>query len=292
MLCPRINWKTVSSLISMLIVFYAFYTLIQWTPVDAANILAAETVPGKSHWNVMRSVLRALTNSGHTVTVFTPFIDGDRDGYKEIDMSKQIKQILDMNVTYLVEIIGKTRKLMPIMANVTRADCNTIYENRLMVDIMNGLVERKFDLVVIEPFMSECVAYVATVLRVPMIYVVPTPISTFMERSLTGHIPNPAAVSHVLSRRRVPKTFIHRFVNAMLTVYCSMLIWHAEHQHRMADPQPYDTVELVKPSVIFSNTHFITEPARPLTPDVVEIGGIHLTPPEPIPKVIIRARKL
>jgi len=277
-----------SSLISVLIVFYAFSSLIlQWTRVDAANIVAAESVAGKSHWNVMRSVLRALTDRGHTVTVFTPFTDGDRDGYTEVDMSKHMEQILEMDVTYLVETIGEMRKLIPIMANVTRADCNTIYKNRLMVDIMNGLVEKKFDLVIIEPFMSECVAYVATVLRVPMIYVVPTPISTYMERPLTGHVPNPAAVSHVLSRRGVPKTFIERFVNAMLTVYCSMLIWYAEHHRRMADPQPYDTVDLVKPSVIFSNTHFITEPARPLTPDVVEIGGIHLTPPEPIPKVTI-----
>lgn len=70
-----------SSFVTVLIAFSAFSTLIQWTPVDAANILAVETIPGKSHWNVMRSVLRALTERGHTVTVFTPFVDGDRDGY-------------------------------------------------------------------------------------------------------------------------------------------------------------------------------------------------------------------
>jgi len=37
--------------------------------------------------------------------------------------------------------------------------------------------------------------------------------------------------------------------------------------------------------MIFINSHFTIEPARPLTPNVVQIGGIHLTPPNPIPKV-------
>jgi len=276
-----------SFVIVLIIVFSAFSTLIQWTPVGAANILAVETVPGKSHWYVMRSVLQALTDRGHTVTVFTPFVDGaNRDGYIEVDLSEKMVPIVGVDVTYLMDNFGKKRSMLSFAANLTRADCDKIYEHRLMVDIMNGVTDRKFDLVVTEPFMSECVAYVASVLSVPMVYVVPSPISTFMERPLTGHIPNPAATGHVLSRRGVPKTFTERFTNAMLTVYCSVLIWYAERQHQMYDPRPYDSVDLVKPSVILSNTHFITEPARPLTPDVVQIGGIHLTPPEPIPKVI------
>jgi len=57
-------------------------------------------------------------------------------------------------------------------------------------------------------------------------------------------------------------TFTERFANAMLTVYCSLLMWYAERQHQMDDLRPYDAVHLVKPSLILSNTHVITEPAR------------------------------
>jgi len=223
----------------------------------------------------MRSVLRALTERGHTVTVFTPFVDGDRDGYIEVDVSEQMVPIVGVNVTYLMETFGNKRLLLSFTMKVTRADCDKIHEHRLMVDIMNGVTKRKFDLVITEPFMSECVAYVASVISVPMVYVVPTPISTFLERPLTGHIPNPALISHVLSRRGVPRMFTERFANAMLSVYCSILIWYAERQHQMDDLRPYDAMDLVKPSVILSNSHFITEPLRPLTPDVVEIGVSH-----------------
>ncbi|CAI6350000.1 unnamed protein product [Macrosiphum euphorbiae] len=276
-----------SSFSAMLIVFCACPTIFQWSQVGAANILAVPTVPDHSHWNVMRSVLRALTDRGHNLTVFTSSLDGNREGYTEVDVSaEQRPPLADVDATHLIETFRKQGQLIPIAANETRSSCDDIYGNRLMAEILNG-VAPKFDLVITEPFMSECVAYVATVLRVPMVYVFAPPIATFLERPLTGHVPNPAAAGHVLSGRGVPETFAERFANAALTVYCSTLMWYAEWNLRRTNPRPYDAVELVKPSVIFTNTHFITEPSRPLTPDVVQIGGIHLTPPESIPKDIL-----
>jgi len=281
-----VTGKIMSSFTAMLIVFCAYPTILEWTKVSAANILAVPTVPDKSHWNVMRSVLRALTDRGHNVTVFTSSLDGDREGYTEVDVSAEIRPPLsNVDVTFLIETIAKPGKLFPILANETRECCNAIFGNRLMADIMNG-VAQKFDLVITEPFMSDCVAYLATVLRVPMVYVFPPPIATFLERSLTGYVPNPTASGHILSGHGTPKTFAERFSNTVLTAYCTTLTWYAEWKLRKTNPRSYDTLDLVKPSLIFTNTHFITEPSRPLTPDVVQIGGIHLTPPEPIPKVI------
>jgi len=274
---------------AVLFAFCAWPALLQWTPAGAANILAVQTIPGKSHWNVMRAVLQALTDRGHTVTVFTPFVDGDRDGYTEVDVSDQTGPTLDLDATFLIENFGTTRKLMTNMVKVTRAGCDMIYEHRQMADILNGT--GKFNLVVTEPLVSECVAYAATVLHVPMVYVVPPPIITYLERPMTGHAPNPAATGHVLFGRGVPETFTERFANLGLTVYCLMLTWYVEWQLRRADPRPYDIVDLVRPSMIFTNTHFITEPVRSLTPDVVQIGGIHLTPPKPLPKVILSGRR-
>ncbi|XP_028044396.1 UDP-glucuronosyltransferase 2B15-like isoform X1 [Rhopalosiphum maidis] len=271
----------------VLITFCMCTTLLQWTPASAANILAVQTVPGKSHWNVMRAVLRALTDRGHTVTVFTPFIDGDRDGYEEVDMSEQMIPMLDRDAKFLIENFGSMRKSIPKMLNFTRQSCDMVYGHRRMMDILEGSGTRKFDLVITEPMVSECVAYAATVLCVPMIYVVPFPVITYLERSLTGHVSNSAIVGHVLSQHSTPKTFAQRFDNVILTVHCSMLTWYTEWQLRWANSQPYDTVDLIKPSVIFTNTHFITEPSRPLTSDVIQIGGIHLSPPKSIPKDVL-----
>jgi len=268
-----------------LIALCTWSALFQWTSVGAANILAVQSVAGKSHWNMMRAVLRSLTDRGHTVTVFTPFLDGDRPGYTEVDVSEKALVFLAMDAKFLIESFTSMRKTMPSMVNFTRMSCDMFYGDQRMVDILDGAVARKFDLFITEGAASECVAYAATVLHVPMVYIVPFPIVTYLERPLTGHAPNPASTGHLLSSHGTPKTFAERFVNVMLTVYCSALKWYAERQFRLADPRPYDSADLVKPSLIFSNTHFIMEPARSLTPDVVQIGGIHLEAPKPIPKV-------
>ncbi|XP_060865467.1 UDP-glucosyltransferase 2-like [Metopolophium dirhodum] len=276
-----------SSFSVLLIALCVWPALLQWTPVGAANILAVQSIAGKSHWNVMRAVLRALTDRGHTVTVFTPFMDGDRPGYTEVDVSEKALMLLAKDTTFLIENFGTMRKTIPNMVNFTRMSCNMIYGDQRMVDILDGATARKFDMFITEPVVSECVAYAANLLGVPMVYVIPFPIVTFLERPLTGHSPNPASTGHMLSSRGTPKTFNERFINAVLTVYCSALKWYIERQFRLADHQPYDSVDLVKPSLIFSNTHFIIEPARSLTPDVVQIGGIHLEAPKPIPKDIL-----
>jgi len=267
----------------LLITFCTCVASLQWTPASTANILAVETNAGKSTWNVMRSVLRALTDSSHNVTVFTPFVDGDRDGYTEVDVSNLIKPALNVDLKTLIELANKN--VMETLVNMTRADCDTIYEHPQMSAILKGTFTNQFDLVITEPLLSQCVAYVATVLRVPMIYVVPSPIVSYMERSFTGHDPNPAVTGHLMSNRVVPKTFAERFVNVVMTVCWSTARWYNEFMFQWTDPRPYDVVDLAKPSVIFTNTHFITEPARPLTQNIVQIGGIHVTPPKPIPKV-------
>lgn len=193
--------------------------LVQRTPVDAANILAVQSIAGESHWNVMLAVLWALTDRGHSVTVFTPFADGDRPGYTEVDVSEEAVMFLAMDATFLMENFGSMRKTIPSMLDYTITSCNIIYGHRLMADILNGKAAApKFDLVVTEPLVSECAGYAATVLRVPTVYVVSFPIVTYLERPLTGHVPNPTSAGHVLSVLGFPKTFTERFANVALTV--------------------------------------------------------------------------
>jgi len=269
---------------TMLCACSAPFILLQWTPVDAANILAVQAHGGKSNWNVMRAVLRALTDRGHTMTVFTPFVEGDRPGYTEVDVSGATVMRVGMDVSHFRNL-QSTRTMIAFNLNSTRTNCATIFEHPRMRELLHGGRSQPFEAVVAHALISDCASYAATVLRVPVIYVVPPPIITYTERSFFGHVPNPAAVSNLLSRRAVPRKFAERFTNTLQTVYVSWLLWQEDRRLRESDPRPFDAVDLVRPSLTFANTHFITEPSRPLTPDVVQIGGIHLTPPKPIPKV-------
>jgi glucuronosyltransferase len=260
------------------------------TPAAAMNVLAVQTVPGKSHWNVMSAVLRALTDHGHNVTVFTPFLDGDRERYTEVHLHGGVMQGgVGQDAMQLIKEYCTVSSVITKLSNFTRASCEMAFRHPRMTDVLrNGHgLSAGFDVVIIEPLVSECVSYVATVLRVPLVYVVPSPIVTHLERSLFGHHPNPAVVAHILSSHGMLKTFIERLTNTLLTVYGSSLKWYADRQERLSNPQPFDRVDLVKPSLTFTNTHFITEPSRPLTQGIVQIGGIHLARSKRIPKVSV-----
>jgi len=46
----------------------------------------------------MSGILRALVNSGHGVTVFTPFTDSNRENYTEVDSTERAIRFLNMDV--------------------------------------------------------------------------------------------------------------------------------------------------------------------------------------------------
>ncbi|KAF0715195.1 UDP-glucuronosyltransferase 2B15-like, partial [Aphis craccivora] len=252
-------------------------------PVEAANILAVQTVNSRSHWNPVQAVLRALTDRGHNVTVFTPFADADREGYTVVNTSNDLKSWLGTKIS---RIERSTRTLIAHIVNSSRTNCLAIFKNPLMREIVDSQ-SRVFDVVIVDTDWLNYMSYAANVLQIPVIYVMPSPIVTHSERSFFGHVPNPAAVSNLLFWRGVPKTFPDRFANTLHIVYGSWLLWREERRHRQIQPLACDAMELVKPSLTFTNTHFITEPSRPLSPDIVQIGGIHLTSPGQIPKDIL-----
>uniref|UniRef100_A0A2H8TFP8 UDP-glucuronosyltransferase n=1 Tax=Melanaphis sacchari TaxID=742174 RepID=A0A2H8TFP8_9HEMI len=271
---------------AQLIAFCACLALfLKWTPVGAANILAVQPIAAKSQWNVLRAVLQALTDHGHTVTVFTPFPDGDRDGYTEIDVSGDLETRIGLNASLIMDSQSMST-VVKLIVNMTRAGCRTVFKHQQMQKIFD-CKSQVFDVVVAGTVSLDYVSYVATVLQIPAINVISSSVVLHSKRSFFEHFQNPTTTSSFLFWRSVPKTFADRFANSLHLIYSLWLLWREERWHRQIEPQSFDAVDLVKPSLTFTNTHLITKPSSPLSPDVVQIGGIHLAPPRLIPKDIL-----
>lgn len=252
--------------------------------VEAARILAIETVPCKSHWNFMSSVLRALTDGGHNVTVFTPFPGGDRENYTEVDMSGDFPiKIADMSVAYVRDYFANPFKPISNLVMLNRFVCETLQKNgRLDATLRAG----GFDAIVLEPgLVSGCATYVATGTHLPLIFSVPFPVASFADRNTVGDVHSPAAVSSTFADFAVPKTFGQRFTNTLVFLYANVVATFQEFVLKTVDPKPFDLNAPVPPSLVFSNGHFISDPSRPTAQNVVNVGGIHLKPPKKIPKV-------
>nr|UMO80439.1 UDP-glucuronosyltransferase UGT344P2 [Myzus persicae] len=250
------------------------------TPITAMNILAIEPITGKSHWNFMSALLRALTDSGHRVTAFTPILDGERINYTDIDISKEISTLdVGIDSQFVMESFRKSTVMIPLVMNWTRCICDIINEHPKMKDILNS-DKSGYDLIIVERAASECVTYVAAKLDVPIIFSSPSPLKTTIEYSLIGNNPNPATVSHVMAYHSVPRTFLQRLENSLFFAYSAFLSERKESEMKTNNPSKHDLVEPVKPSLVFVNTYYVTEAPRPFPPNVIQVGGIHLQPPK------------
>ncbi|XP_022162079.1 UDP-glucuronosyltransferase 2B9-like isoform X3 [Myzus persicae] len=260
-----------------------------WTmPVgDAARILAVETVPGKSHWYFMRSLLSSLTDAGHTVTVFTMFPDGDRANYTEVDTSGEFPLKLDMDLMMLIEGASEPFTLVGFMPGAIRLYCDMIYGNQKLADLMASGARDQYDLLIIEPQFFDCFSYLVDSLGLPVIYSIPSPMISFSERLFTGHLSNPATVSNLLANHAVPGTFVQRFINTALLTYGLARTTYDQLVIKFTDSKPYNLAPTVNPSIIFQNSHYASEASRPVTPNLIDVGGIHLKPPKTIPKDIL-----
>ncbi|VVC33682.1 UDP-glucuronosyl/UDP-glucosyltransferase [Cinara cedri] len=258
-------------------------------PVENASILAVQIVPAKSHWNFMNSILRALTERGHHVTVFTPFSDGgDRDNYTEVDTSGQFPTLLEMDLADTLIRKSRPTSMVKVAQALGTNTCDIIYANDRLKEIMRNDGQPIFDLIVTETLGSDCVSYLSIKLNLPTVHLIASPMITYAERSLLGHIPNPATVSHSYYYKARPKTFSDRLHNTALSTYSVLYFGFREWTVKFTNPKPYNSIARpVQASLLFVNSHYISEPSRPFPPTVVQVGGIHLKPPKSLPKDIL-----
>lgn len=270
-------------------VLVVFGCTAMFAPAESARILAVEMFGGKSHWNFMSSVARSLLESGHDLTIFTPFTDMDGCGENctLIDTSNDFSSFsfVGMDFVTMLNSWVPTTSSVAQGVNHSRTRCNYLYENGDFKKILIAGEGSDFDVLLIEPTDSECASHVATILRVPVIYLIPSTLITYTEHLFFGHVPNPAVVSHLMSQHAILGTFAHRFANVVLSAFTLILRAHYDRTIKKSDPRSYDSAEVTKPSLVFVNSHYITDRSRTLPPNCLPVGGIHLRKPKTIPKV-------
>lgn len=275
----------------------AFLTVLvlgRTAPATAVNVLAIEPLPARSHWTFMRAVLQALaTVGGHNVTVYTPFakspaaaaVDAvcDRSsdvpsgcGYVELPLRLDVPDKVSLDLRTAIADFGDVWRFIGIAVNKSRTACDRI--DRLAA--AGHFADDRYDLVVIELISSECVSRVATggaLADVPLVYVFPSPMASWMEAKALGTRPGPSYAARLFARFAVPDTLARRLDNAYGWAVTEVLQWY----HGSGD----DETRFRKPDVTFVNSDPTVEKSVPVPPNMIHIGGVHLAPAEPIPSV-------
>jgi len=236
----------------------------------------------------MRAVLRALTDNGHNVTVFTPSVDRNRVNYTEIDMSGMFKMKLAMDIVEMRRLFNDQFTPASFVLKLGRISCDVLTKNDQLNDILANKLETDFDAIIFEPgIISGCLTYLGANSTLSLIHTTSVPINTYTGRITYGDVHNPTTVSTMLFKFAVPKTFVQRLTYTLVFLYISTIIRFKEFLLQVIESKPYDASIVTSPSLVFMNTHFISNKTRPTSSNVVNVDGIHLKPPKKIPQVII-----
>lgn len=252
---------------------------------ECARILAIETVAAKSTWNFVSAVLGALTDHGHVVTVFTPFPEGNRANYTEVDVSDVYPTRLAMGFGYMTSTFNDQWTTMSFLMSMLKGNCDGLHRDRRLKRLLAAGLRGNFDAILVDHSMLDCASRAAVESGLPLIFAVSSSSYFLRERATLGHFSNPATVSAVMSDHAVPGTFSQRLRSAVSAIYGSAIVAILDLQLSTTEPELYGHHGPVTPSLVFINNHFVSEPASPTPANVIGVGGIHLKPAKALPAV-------
>lgn len=231
-----------------------------------------------------------LAKRNHNVSVYTIFPTGRRfHNYHEIDIWNCFKKTPHFDDLGSMTNFGLFQNLDVALQMIPKA--HELKNCQPLVQLIDATGE--FDLLIIEPFDSDILSILAYKLGIPVIYLFPNVLYPWIMHRI-GAPMNPSynAVFPFL-KPEVHLTFANRLTNFIL--YCMSMIVFKLYLQPISDYQsklffgtdvPYIEDVAKNVSLILSNTHFTYNPPIPMSPNVVQIGGINIEDKKILPQVM------
>lgn len=167
------------------------------------------------------------------------------------------------------------------------SQCETLLANKLLY---NSLKEAKFDIAIIDIIFNECGLALLHQLKIPSIGYWALPFASGEADYTTAFLP----ASHIpafLSKLGHEMNFFERTFNVFLKLgshACMLLhcyiVNRAVQKYYPGTPYPTDLLKNVNGMLI--NTDYAMDYPRLLPPTFINVGGMQIRTPKPLPKVI------
>ncbi|KAL4713974.1 hypothetical protein ACJJTC_005605 [Scirpophaga incertulas] len=275
-----------------------------WSCVECANVLFMMTYIGKSQYIMLKPIALELARRGHNVTVISVF--------KENNPPENYHQVLvDDNIW---DSMGGRRP-----SHFTSVDLSAEERHKRFLWrgglILNEVVlnstkvqeflaaDNKFDVVISEQFFQEAMYILAHKYQAPLILI--TSYGNCMRHNIATR--NPLQLATVISEFLVvenPRSLLGRLRNMYFAMYEYFWwrFWYLKELDNLVKdyvpdlkkpvPSLYEIQQNV--SLFLINSHFSFDPPTAYLPNIIEIGGVHLTPnasklPEDLQNILDKA---
>lgn len=259
--------------------------------VDSYNILGIFPHSGKSHMVAFSPLMQGLAEKGHNVTVISYFpLEKSFPNYNDVDLNDKIpEETFTINMTN-VHLSKWTQIGIPfLLIKLAEKNCVKGLNSEGVRNFLH--TKPKIDVIIVEMFNSDCFLSFSDKLSAPVVGVSSSPIfywyqNRFGNPSHTGYIPNNLLTysDRMTFFERVGNTLVslvHQFVYDFIIVRTDERI--------VSESFGENTLPLSRisqnMSLMLVNTHFTNNFPKPLVPNIIEVGGIHIGKKKPLPKV-------
>lgn len=263
--------------------------------VQSAKILSFSFMSSKSHKITYEPLLRELARRGHQVTVLSPISTKNETNFVNIptvdpeELFKNAPNFFEMKMS-LSPIVAAFFNPFLMMANMLVPVCNLGYD----LPIINKVLEEKWDLIFFTPLFNECLYGLVHKLNTTTVIYAQTTVPTWIADNLGSPNP-PSHTSSMLVGYEERMTLRERMFNVFRSIFdWAVMNWYyfptmeAIYRKALNDPNLPGIKEIERnTSIVLMNSQISFNSPRPYLPDLIEVGGLHLVPPQPVePKVI------
>uniref|UniRef100_A0A3F2Z141 UDP-glucuronosyltransferase n=1 Tax=Anopheles minimus TaxID=112268 RepID=A0A3F2Z141_9DIPT len=270
---------------------------------DAAKILLVSAFPGMSHWLMFEHIIHELLRRGHELTAITSYqlrSDGMHPNHTERYHEILIDPVYDFEANGLpMEVFFKSQSFgdpffkMSILWRLGLETTEYAFESANVKQFLKteGLT---FDLLIAEQFVQESFLVFAHKYQVPIVTINTLGGADYIDRAF-GLITPWSFVPHFMLQYDDQMSIVERAYNVFLSVWDAFnrKFHYLPEQTKLALryfgatealPSLEDLEKNV--SVVLVNNHIISSRPRPRINGLIDIAGVHIRQPKPLPPVV------
>ncbi|XP_033229593.1 UDP-glucuronosyltransferase 2B15-like [Belonocnema kinseyi] len=260
------------------------------------NILAALFTSSGSHFAFFKPLLEELARRGHNLTVLS--YNPRKNNNIDANVLPNYNDVLLTDPKFIGEnVINLQEK--PVDSYFINFDnifrmrhfgltyCEMTLNNPEVRQLIKS--DQKFDLIFMETFCGDCALGFVHKFQAPFIALSSHEIMPWINDRL-GNPDNPSFIPEFFKLHAGPMNFMQRVLNT-LSLLADKLAYEigytGPHQKLVDDafgPGVPPLNEIAKnTSALLVNTHYSIHGSRPYVPNVIEVGGMHIGKPKPLP---------
>lgn len=257
------------------------------------NILVLLPYSGISHFIVFEPLFKELARRGHNMTVVSHFpLKQPMDNYHDISLyglSEIFKEKFDVPIGEKVSPFGHYETQLRInQAGIEL--CNQLLGAPQVKNLLK--YNDTFDLIIQEHFISDCFFAFNHIFKIPQVALSTCTLLPW-EFDIMGAPINPSYNVVNLHRFSEKMSFLERVQNTvafLIQAYVMPDLMYRNEIDRIIKKHFGEGIPPVKElakntSILLVNSHFTINRPKPFPPNIIEVSGLHLGEPKPLPTV-------